>query len=116
MSKEISNTLFRMVNMRNPKKVKETDKDIHFVIRPDSAKGDFDAHLVSNTENLTNWQKLVNYCPTFNTTAKKLTLSGVKAISQPLYDFGVWVTRNSENANLETLVSKKQAITPHPIN
>lgn len=107
MSKEISNTLFRMVNMRNPKKVKDSDKDKHFVIRPESAKGVFDAHLQSNTENLTNWQKLITYCPTFNLSDNKLSVEQIKAENQSLYEFGVWIARNSENLNLENLAAKR---------
>lgn len=107
MSKEISNTLFRMVNMRNPKKVKDSDKDKHFVTRPESAKGVFDAHLQSNTENLTNWQKLINYCPTFNLSDDKLSVEQIKAENQSLYEFGVWIARNSENLNLENLAARR---------
>jgi len=110
MSKEISNTLFRMVNMRNPKKVKDDDKEKHFVIRPESAKGVFDSYLQSNTENLTNWQKLINYCSTFNLSDDKLSVEQIKAENQSLYEFGVWIARNNENSSLENLAGKNGQI------
>lgn len=116
MSKEISNTLFRMVNMRNPKKVKKQDVAIHFVVRPDGITGAFDSHLQANNQNYTNWQKLVNYCGVFNQTSEKLSLSQVISISEELYDFGVWISRNSENGSLESLIQKKSEINVQPLS
>ncbi len=109
MSKEISNTLFRMVNTRNPQTVKDEDKKLYFVFRPMQAKGVFDEYLASNTDALTNWQKLVKRCKTFK-EPELVSVEKIKKNYPSFYEFGVWIARNSENATTEDLKNRKASV------
>ncbi len=111
-STQVSQTLFRFVNVRSPQLTDDVGKDKRFVYRSDEVKNQtgstnvFDAAVAAATG--TKWAALTTAATAFKASSAFIgTETALETfIGSPMYKFSTWLARNRDSFTNAELLSK----------